>query len=112
MVSSQTAATVTQMLTQSALHSDAHMALLPGYQIAAKTGTSTPYPNDPGWTYASVVGYAPASHPRFVLLVKLDHPRKAIFGGDAAGPLWRDLAQRLFLYYRIPPSAAPSQPAG
>ncbi|HEU5343973.1 MAG TPA: penicillin-binding protein 2 [Ktedonobacterales bacterium] len=111
-VSQQTAATVTQMLTQSALYSDAHMALLPGYQIAAKTGTSTPYPNDPGWTYASVVGYAPASHPRFVLLVKLDHPRKAIFGGDAAGPLWRDLAQRLFLYYRIPPSAAPSQPAG
>lgn len=107
-VSQQTAATVTQMLTQSALHSDAHMALLPGYQIAAKTGTSTPYPNDPGWTYASVVGYAPASHPRFVLLVKLDHPRRVIFGGDAAGPLWRALAQHLFLYYRIPPS----QPVG
>lgn len=102
-VSPQTAATVTQMLTQSALQSDAHMALLPGYSIAAKTGTSTPYPNDPGWTYASVVGYAPASQPRFVLLVKLDHPRRVIFGGDAAGPLWRALAQQLFLYYRIPP---------
>jgi cell division protein FtsI/penicillin-binding protein 2 len=103
-VSPQTAATVTQMLTQSALQSDAHMALLPGYSIAAKTGTSTPYPNDPGWTYASVVGYAPASHPRFVLLVKLNHPRRVIFGGDAAGPLWRALAQQLFLYYRIPPN--------
>ncbi|HZC04344.1 MAG TPA: penicillin-binding protein 2, partial [Ktedonobacterales bacterium] len=102
-VSAQTAATVTQMLTQSALNSDAHMALLPGYSIAAKTGTSTPYPNDPAWTYASVVGYAPATHPRFVLLVKLDHPRRVIFGGDAAGPLWRALAQRLFLYYRIAP---------
>ncbi len=103
-VSAQTAATVTQMLTQSALHSDAEMALLPGYSIAAKTGTSTPYPNDPSWTYASVVGYAPASHPRFVLLVKLDHPRNAIFGGDAAGPLWRALAQQLFMYYRIAPN--------
>jgi cell division protein FtsI/penicillin-binding protein 2 len=103
-VSPQTAATVTQMLTQSALQSDAHMALLPGYSIAAKTGTSTPYPNDPGWTYASVVGYAPASQPRFVLLVKLDHPRRVIFGGDAAGPLWRALARQLFLYYRIPPN--------
>jgi cell division protein FtsI/penicillin-binding protein 2 len=103
-VSPQTAATVTQMLTQSALQSDAHMALLPGYSIAAKTGTSTPYPNDPGWTYASVVGYATASHPRFVLLVKLNHPRRVIFGGDAAGPLWRALAQQLFLYYRIPPN--------
>ena len=102
-VSPGTAETVTQMLTQSALNSDAHMALLPGYNIAAKTGTSTPYPNDPAWTYASVVGYAPASHPRFVLLVKLDHPRRVIFGGDAAGPLWRALAQQLFMYYRIPP---------
>jgi cell division protein FtsI/penicillin-binding protein 2 len=103
-VSAQTAATVTQMLTQSALYSDAHMALLPGYSIAAKTGTSTPYPNDPTWTYASVIGYAPAAHPRFVLLVKLDHPRNAIFGGDAAGPLWRALAQQLFQYYRIAPN--------
>ncbi|HEX8995846.1 MAG TPA: penicillin-binding protein 2 [Ktedonobacterales bacterium] len=102
-VSAQTAATVTKMLTQSALQSDAHMALLPGYSIAAKTGTSTPRPNDPSWTYASVVGYAPASHPRFVLLVKLDHPRTVIFGGDAAGPLWREMAQRLFMYYRIAP---------
>lgn len=106
-VSAQTAATITQMLTQSALQSDAHMALLPDYSIAAKTGTSTPRPDDPAWTYASVVGYAPATHPRFVLLVKLDHPRAVIFGGDAAGPLWRDLAQRLFMYYRI----APNQPA-
>ena len=106
-VSAQTAATVTQMLTQSALYSDAEMALLPGYSIAAKTGTSTPYPNDPAWTYASVVGYAPASHPRFVLLVKLDHPRNDIFGGDAAGPLWRELARRLFMYYRIAPDITP-----
>lgn len=103
-VSAKTAATVTQMLTQSALQSDAQMSLLPGYSIAAKTGTSTPYPNDPSWTYASVVGYAPASDPRFVLLVKLDHPRTVIFGGEAAGPLWRALAQQLFMYYRIAPN--------
>lgn len=108
-VSAQTAATVTQMLTQSALNSDAHMSLLPGYSIAAKTGTSTPRPTDLAWTYASVVGYAPATHPRFVLLVKLDHPRRVIFGGDAAGPLWRALAQQLFMYYRIPPSQTTSR---
>lgn len=103
-VSANTAATVTQMLVQSALVSDAQMDRLPGYSIAAKTGTSTPRSNDPSWTYASVVGYAPATHPRFVLLVKLDHPRKVIFGGDAAGPLWRELARQLFMYYRIAPT--------
>jgi cell division protein FtsI/penicillin-binding protein 2 len=73
--------------------------------VAAKTGTSTPNPRDLGFTYASVIGYAPASHPRFVLLVKLDHPRTTIFGGSAAGPLWRALARQLFTYYAVPPDA-------
>jgi cell division protein FtsI/penicillin-binding protein 2 len=104
-VSSATAQTVTQMLVASALHSEAQMDLIPGYSVAAKTGTSTPDPSNPQVTYASVVGYAPVSHPRFVILVMLNHPRTNIFGGGAAGPLWRALAQQLFVYYRIPPDA-------
>jgi len=100
-----TAAKVTRMLVDSAYASEAHMDLLSGYAIAAKTGTSTPDPRHPEQTYASVIGYAPASNPRFVLLVKLDHPTETIFGGSAAGPLWRQLAQQLFVYYRIAPDA-------
>lgn len=105
-VSAQTAQMVTQMLIDSAQLSEAEMNLLPGYSIAAKTGTSTPDPSDPSITYASVLGYAPATNPRFVLLVKLDHPKTDIFGGSAAGPLWRALASQLFTYYQIPPDAA------
>lgn len=107
-VSPATARAVTHMLVDSALTSEARMDLVTGYSVAAKTGTSTPDPNHPEITYASVVGYAPASDPRFVILVKLDHPRTTIFGGSAAGPLWRALAQQLFVYYRIPPD----QPGG
>ena len=81
------------------------MDLLSGYAIAVKTGTSTPNPRHPEQTFASVIGYAPASNPRFVLLVKLDYPTETIFGGSAAGPLWRQLAQQLFVYYRIAPDA-------
>ena len=104
-VSPQTASEVTTMLVNSAYVSEAQMNLVQGYTVAAKTGTSTPSVTDPSLTYASVVGYAPASHPRFVLLVKLDHPQTTIFGGSAAGPLWRSLAEHLFIYYRIPPDA-------
>jgi cell division protein FtsI/penicillin-binding protein 2 len=106
-VSAQTAREVTQMLVNSDQYSEADMHLIAGYSVAAKTGTSTPDPNDPSVTYATVVGYAPASDPRFVILVKLDHPRTTIFGGSAAGPLWRSLAQQLFVYYGI----APDQPS-
>jgi cell division protein FtsI/penicillin-binding protein 2 len=99
----ETAQQVTKMLVDSAYVSEARMNLVRGYTVAAKTGTSTPDPANPSMTYASVLGYAPASNPRFVMLVKLDHPREAIFGGAAAAPLWRDLAERLFVYYRIAP---------
>ena len=102
-VSAATAQTVTQMLVDSALVSEAQMSLVSGYSVAAKTGTSTPDPANPWLTYASVVGYAPASQPRVVLLVKLDHPRSTIFGGSAAGPLWRALIAQILRYYRVAP---------
>jgi cell division protein FtsI/penicillin-binding protein 2 len=104
-ISPATAQTITQMLVDSAAGGEAQLALVPGYQIAAKTGTSTP-PNDPNnFTYASVVGYAPASHPQFVLLVKIDHPKTVTLGGLVAAPLWHDLASWLLRYYRIAPDA-------
>ncbi len=102
-VDPMTAQQVTAMLVNSAAVSEAQMNLVKGYSVAAKTGTSTPNAQDPTVTYASVIGYAPASNPRFVLLVKLDHPHVTIFGGSAAGPLWRQLAEQMFTYYRIPP---------
>jgi cell division protein FtsI/penicillin-binding protein 2 len=104
-VSPTTAAEVTQMLIESASKSEAQMNLVQGYMIAAKTGTSTPNTSNPSETFASVIGYAPASNPRFVILVKLNHPRATIFGGSAAGPLWRALARQLFMYFQIPPDA-------
>lgn len=110
-VSSQTAETVTQMLVESAAQSEAQMNLVQGYSIAAKTGTSTPDISNPSDTFASVIGYAPATHPRFVILVKLNHPRATIFGGSAAGPLWRALAEQLFVYFQIPPDIGPTAAA-
>jgi cell division protein FtsI/penicillin-binding protein 2 len=102
-VTPQTAQTVTQMLVQSAINGEASLALVPGYQIAAKTGTATPQTDPNAYTYASVAGYAPASNPQFVMLVKVDHPRNPIYGGLVAGPLWHNIAAWLFNYYRIPP---------
>jgi cell division protein FtsI/penicillin-binding protein 2 len=110
-VSPLAAETVTQMLVQSAALSEAQMNLVQGYSIAAKTGTSTPDTSNPSDTFASVIGYAPATHPRFVMLVKLNHPRATIFGGSAAGPLWRALAEQLFVYFQIPPDIGPAAAA-
>ncbi len=103
-ISAQAAQQITQMLIPTGIYGDAQTYLIQGYAVAAKTGTSTPNPQDPSWTYASVIGYAPANHPKYVILVKLDHPQTNIFGGFAAGPLWRQLVRELMAYANIPPS--------
>jgi cell division protein FtsI/penicillin-binding protein 2 len=41
--------------------------------------------------------------PQFVILVKLDRPKKDDFGSKSAAPLFKDIAQFLFEYYGIPP---------
>lgn len=102
-VSPATAQTVTSMLVDSAVDGEARLAVVPGYQVAAKTGTSTPSGDLDSPVYASVAGYAPASNPQFVMLVKIDHPKAPILGGLVAAPLWHDIAAWLIHYYRIPP---------
>jgi cell division protein FtsI (penicillin-binding protein 3) len=106
-ISRQTAHTLTNMLVHSAVGGEAAAALIKGYNIAAKTGTANiPSPTGgyiPGATIASIVGYAPAFHPRFVALVILRHPRDTLYGSIAAAPVMRDLFGELFMHYNIPP---------
>jgi cell division protein FtsI/penicillin-binding protein 2 len=103
-VINQRAATLlTGMLEQSAIKGFAQLAQVPGYSIAAKTGTATTQGQAADETEASVAGFIPATHPQFVILVKLDRPQKAIYGSTAAAPLWGYIAQQLMWHYNIPP---------
>jgi cell division protein FtsI (penicillin-binding protein 3) len=108
-ITQQTAHTLTNMLVHSAVGGEAAKALIKGYNIAAKTGTANiPSPNggyDPSATIASIVGYAPAFHPRFVTLVIIRHPRDTLYGSIAAAPVMHDLFSELFMHYDIPPIA-------
>lgn len=107
-VSARTARTLTRMLVTSAVGGEASQGLVNGYNIAAKTGTANiASPTGgyiPGATIASIVGYAPAFHPRFIALVIIDHPRDTQWGSEAAAPVLHDIFQDLFMHYRIPPS--------
>jgi len=107
-ISPATAHTLTSMLVQSAQGGEAQLGLVKGYTIAAKTGTANVAGPDgnyiPGDTIASIVGYAPAYHPRFAVLVKINHPRDTPWGSMAAAPVLHDLFQQLFMHYHLPPS--------
>ncbi len=89
-------------------------AAIPGYLVAGKTGTAEkPDPRGgyaEGKYVASFVGYVPASKPRFVVLVMVDEPRGAIFGGVVAAPAFREIASFALQYYEIAPDAPVRKP--
>lgn len=102
-ISREAALLLTGMLTQAAVQGFAQLAQVPGYSVAAKTGTATTQGISADQTEASVAGFIPASNPQFVILVKLDRPQKRIYGSTAAAPLWGAIAQQLVWDYGVPP---------
>lgn len=102
-ISTEAAQLLTGMLEYAATAGYSQPAQIPGYSIAAKTGTATTQGISADETEASVAGFIPASNPQFVILVKLDRPQQAIYGSTAAGPLWKTIAQQLMWYYHVPP---------
>ncbi len=105
----ETSETLTAMLTHSAQYGFAKAGKVQGHRIAGKTGTSQiagpggKYERGTGSTIATYAGYAPVDSPKFVVLVKLDRPKKDDFGSKSAAPLFKDIAKFLFEYYDIPP---------
>jgi cell division protein FtsI (penicillin-binding protein 3) len=82
-----------------------------GYEVAGKTGTAAkPDPNGGYSTsryVASFVGVVPASAPRLVVMVTVDEPRGAIWGGVVAAPAFQQIANFALQYLEIPPDALP-----
>lgn len=80
--------------------------LVPGYRVAAKTGTSQVAVNggyDANAVIGSVVGWAPVENPRVAVLVKVDRPKRAAFGIEAAIPAYQKVVTKLMSQLRIPP---------
>ena len=46
---------------------------------------------------------APARDPRLVVLVMVDEPRGAIYGGSVAAPVFQRVVQRTLRYLNVPP---------
>ncbi len=81
--------------------------LVPGYEVCAKTGTSSIPDGRGGYetdgTIGSVVGLMPAERPRYAVLVKIDRPRDDIWGVSTAIPVYQAIAEQVLRYERIAP---------
>ncbi|HEX3454653.1 MAG TPA: penicillin-binding protein 2 [Gaiellaceae bacterium] len=84
------------------------LAHVPGYIVAGKTGTANkPDPQTGGYSttkyVASFVGIVPATTPRLVILVTVDEPQGAIFGGTVAAPVFEQIARFDLQYLGVQP---------
>ncbi|WP_110655104.1 peptidoglycan D,D-transpeptidase FtsI family protein [Salinicola halimionae] len=86
-----------------------HLAMVPGYQIAGKTGTvrkvtSSGYQKK---AYRGLfAGIAPASNPRVVTVVMIDNPKKGdYYGGLVAAPVFSRVVGSALRLLDVPPDA-------
>lgn len=82
---------------------------IPGYRVAAKTGTAEValptggYGND---YIVSVAGIAPAENPEYVVIVTYVKPH-IMKSSAAAAPTFRKIMTQVLKTYRVPPSTTP-----
>jgi len=86
---------------------------VPGYRVAAKSGTAqVALPNGAGYggdRVLSVAGVAPAEDPRFAVVATFGVPDTMVTSAVAAPTFSRIMSQALTTY-RVPPSTEPSTP--
>jgi len=108
-ISERTARQLRTMLRGVVEEGSGTAAQVPGYRIAGKTGTAAKPDPTGGYStsryVASFVGYVPASKPRLVVLVTVDEPRGAIWGGVVAAPPFAEIAGFALQYLEVPPDA-------
>ncbi|HBM14984.1 MAG TPA: hypothetical protein DD381_01320 [Lentisphaeria bacterium] len=84
-------------------------AHIPGFKVAGKTGTAQKWVNGEyshSQFVASFIGFVPADNPAFVLLVSLDEPQGASYGGIVSAPAFAQIAEKALKYMDIMPTEA------
>lgn len=107
-------ATMVKLLEQVVLDGTGTEAIIPGYEVAGKTGTATiPFPGKDQLTdyyNASFVGFAPANNPTFSMIVVLQRPLNDIYGASVSAPVFQEVMSYALHHYGIPSNGAVQKP--
>lgn len=77
--------------------------MIPGYTVAAKTGTAQEFGPSGHYYGSSFIGIAPAKSSGLVVAVNLQRPRRGYFGIDVAGPVFNAVMKFALATMKIPP---------
>lgn len=112
-ISENTSAKMRELLLNVVNNGGGKKAAVEGYSIGGKTGTAQKYENGviaPGKYVSSFVGFAPAEHPEYVILMTVDEPSAgAYYGSIVAAPYVGKVFSKLFYYEQIAPTEQVSE---
>ena len=112
-VSADTASKVSQMLENVATQGTlASQVSIPGYRVAIKTGTGEKTDRDtgaykPDAYFTTMIGFAPADDPQYIVSVNLDEPR-TVKSSAATAPAFQKALTQVLKNYRVIPSGTTS----
>ncbi|MBY6276947.1 penicillin-binding transpeptidase domain-containing protein [Symbiobacterium thermophilum] len=87
-------------------------ARVAGYQVGGKTGTANKVIGGriaQGKYIASFVGFAPYPDPQVAVLISIDEPQGAYYGGQIAAPIFGEVMGSVLAYLDAPKSSAPPE---
>jgi cell division protein FtsI (penicillin-binding protein 3) len=114
-ISPATAATLRSLLLRVTESGTGKLARVEGFAVAGKTGTAQKVDPVTGRYHpreriASFAGFAPAENPEIAVLVLVDSPRKATYGGIVAAPVFRRVVEYGLARRGVrPPPASPTE---
>jgi cell division protein FtsI (penicillin-binding protein 3) len=106
-VSARTTAVLNEILKAVVARGTGSPAGLVEHVVAGKTGTAQKAGRggySPDKFVASFAGYVPADRPRLVILVAVDEPKGAQYGGTVAAPAFKEIAESTLRYLGVAPS--------
>ena len=109
-LSTEVSQTVRDMLVHTVEESGLRNSIIPGVQVAGKTGTADIYSPEQGtypddWYSLTFAGMFPADDPDVVMVVMLQHPKAGSTSTQVAGPLFRAIGSEVVAHWGIAPDA-------
>jgi cell division protein FtsI (penicillin-binding protein 3) len=111
-ISASTSAQVREMLENVFLQAPyAKTVAIPGYRVGGKTGTGEKSDGHGGYKqgvyYTTMIGFAPADDPEYVVVVTLDEPTKVTSSAANATAFQKAMTQVLKTYRVMPSTTSP-----
>ncbi|MCY0886383.1 MAG: penicillin-binding transpeptidase domain-containing protein, partial [Firmicutes bacterium] len=103
----EVAALVQEMMVGVVSQGTGKMGAVPGYRVAGKTGTAQKVVGGrvvKGVYIASFVGFAPVPGPRVAMMVNVDEPQGAFYGGQVAAPIFSRVMRAFLTHLGVPPT--------